>query len=437
MAELTVTPADALLDVPRTIRADGLAAGETVVVASRTRRHGVTWQAQARFVAAADGSVATDRDAPVAGSSYTGVSANGLLWSQVPDTPGEREVFDAPPFGALATEIRLEHAGGRLTQPLLQHLLAPGVNRREIRDDGLVGTLYTPPGEGPHPAVVVLNGSNGGINEVRAALYAAHGYAALTLGYFNLPGLSPYISNTRLEYFEHALAWVHRSLRPRHGFVALSGQSRGGELVLLLASLFPQLVAAVVGYVPGAVVHSAQNACDPQSGRDGPAWLYRGEALPHLWQNNRHATWQPWDEGPEPRRHADALLTALRDTAAVERARIPVERIRGPVLLLSGGDDGSWPSSLYGRMVSQRLAQHAHPYPVEHLDFPRAGHAIQLPYVPTTQIDYRHPVSGRHSTGGGDAPANAEANATSWPAVLRFLGAAVVAHAGQTRSQNQ
>ena len=75
--------------------------------------------------------------------------------------------------------------------------------------------------------------------------------------------------------------------------------------------------------VPGAVVHSAQNACDPALGpdsRNGPAWLYRGEPLPHLWDNNRTATWQPWDEGPEPRRHANALLTALQDPQAVARA---------------------------------------------------------------------------------------------------------------------
>jgi len=141
--------------------------------------------------------------------------------------------------------------------------------------------------------------------------------------------------------------------------------------VLLLGSLLPELVSAVIGYVPGAVVHSAQNACDPAHGpdsREGPAWLFRGHALPHLWQGNRTATWAPWDSGPEPRRHADALLTALQDADAVERARIRVENIRGPVLLLSASDDGSWPSSLYGRMVSERLATWRHPHPVEHLD---------------------------------------------------------------------
>lgn len=424
MARLTITPADALIDVPRRIALSGLDPAEEITLSSRTKRGpDVVWRSSARFRADAAGMVELQRDAPLSGS-YAGVSAMGLIWSQAPETDGApREIFDAAePAAPLTTEIELQRADGSVLQGrLLQRLAADGVTRREIRDAGLVGTLFLPAGPGPHPAVLVLNGSGGGINEPRAALYASHGYAALALGYFKAPGRSDYISNTPLEYFETALQWLHRELRPAKGFVALSGQSRGGELVLLLGSLFPELVSAVIGYVPGAVVHSAQNACDPALGREGPAWLHRGQALPHLWQDNRSASWAPWDEGPEPRRHADALLTALRDAEAVERARIRVEQIHGPVLLLSAGDDGSWPSSLYGRMVVERLAAHRHPHAFEQLDFEGAGHSIVFPYVPTTQLVYAHPVSGRLSTTGGAPAPNAQADEASWAGVLRFL----------------
>ncbi|SDP53606.1 Acyl-CoA thioester hydrolase/BAAT N-terminal region [Rhodoferax sp. OV413] len=427
MAALSISPADALIDVPRRIAVQGLVAGEEILVSSRTLRGpGVAWLAEARFRADADGTVDLARDAPLSGS-YAGVSAMGLVWSQAPETAGaSREVFAAEPGAALETSVRVQRSdGSQLQGGFVQRLAGEGVTRREIREEGLVGTLYLPPGAGPHPAVLVLNGSGGGINEPRAALYASHGYAALALGYFKAPGLPDYISNTPLEYFEKALYWMHRRLRPAQGFVALSGQSRGGELVLLLGSLFPESVSAVIGYVPGAVVHSAQNACDPTTGRDGPAWIYRGQPLPHLWENNRTATWAPWDEGPQPRRHANALLTALQDPEAVERARIRVENIRGPVLLLSASDDGSWPSSRYSRMVVERLEQHQHPHAVEHLDFADAGHSIVFPYVPTTQLVYAHPVSGRTSTSGGAPAPNALADAQSWPAVLRFLKHAV------------
>jgi dienelactone hydrolase len=438
-ARLVVEPADALIDVPRRIAVEGLAPGETVTLSSRTvRGPGVAWESSADFRADAAGRIDLRRDAPLPGGSYGGVSAMGLVWSQAPASPGApREVFAAEPAAALSTEIAARRDGApprpapqdtALRATLVQRLAADGVARREIREDGLVGTLFLPAGPGPHPCVLVLNGSGGGINEPRAALYASHGYAALALGYFKAPGLSDHISNTRLEIFEDALRWMRRTLHPADGFVALSGQSRGGELVLLLGTLLPDLVSAVIGYVPGAVVHSAQNACDPALGREGPAWLWRGAPLPHLWENNRTASWAPWDEGPQPRRHAHALLTALDDADAVARAAIAVENIRGPVLLLSATDDGSWPSSRYGRMVAERLARFGHPHAVRHLDFEGAGHSIVFPFVPTTQLVYAHPVSGRLSTTGGAPAANARADEASWAGVLAFLADAVRAH---------
>ncbi|MFU1977274.1 acyl-CoA thioester hydrolase/BAAT C-terminal domain-containing protein, partial [Bordetella avium] len=300
-----------------------------------------------------------------------------------------------------------------------------GVTRQEVCEDGLVGTLYLPAGPGPHPAVMILNGSGGGINEPRAALYASHGYAAFALAYFKAPGLSDYISNTPLEYFQRGLRWLRRRVRPAHDFVALSGQSRGGELVLLLGATFPEEVSAVVAYVPGAVVHSGQNAADPKIGREGPTWLLDGKPLTHVWENNRSASWKPFDDGPAPHRHERAILTALQDPDAVARARIPVERIQGPVMLLSATDDGSWPSSLYSGMVRDKLAEVSHPHEVQWLDFQDAGHLIVFPYVPTTQMVYAHPVSGKISTSGGNPKDNARADEESWAGVLQFLHDAV------------
>ena len=423
-AAFSISPNVDLIDVPRRIALAGLPAGAEVVIAAETPRDGHLWRAEAVFRAGADGSIDLGRDAPVRGD-YAGVSAMGLVWAQT----GEGELFPPDLSRPLETTLTADIGGERIASGRFsQILMADGVTRRPLAEDGLVGTLFLPAGAGPHPAIVILNGSGGGINEPRAALYASHGYAALALGYFKCPGRSDYISDTHLEYFETALQWMHEQLRSRNDFVALSGQSRGGELVLLLGSLFPDRVSAVIGYVPAALVHSAQNACDPANGpdsRNGPAWIFRSQPLPHLWENNRTATWAPWDEGPEPRRHTHALLTALQDPQAVERARIAVERIRGPVMLLSASDDGSWPSSLYGRMVAERLQAHHHPHPVEHLDFEGAGHAIVFPYVPTTQLTYRHPVSGRLSTTGGAPAPNAHADEASWAAVRVFLQRAV------------
>lgn len=427
MLELSVSPADDLIDVPRRIVVSGVMPGELVEISSRTLRAGIPWRSRARFVADAQGQVDLTLAEAVDGD-YPGVSAMGLLWAQAPEQAGRREVFNADVQQALVTVLNATAASGSASAELVQRLCGEGVTRSELREQGLVGTLFLPAGDGPHPAVMILNGSGGGINEARAALYASRGYAALALAYFKAPGLSDYISNTPLEYFQTGLDWIRRNLKPQSDFVAISGQSRGGELVLLLAATFPQQVSAVLAYVPSALVHSGQNAADPAIGREGPTWLLQGKPLPHQWENNRTASWLPFDQGPPPHRHTLAMLTALQDEEAVQRARIPVENIRAPVLLLSAGDDGSWPSSVYARMVSDKLQEVAHPYPVEWQDYQDAGHAILFPYVPTTQLSYAHPVSGRISTGGGQPAPNAEADRHSWQQALAFLQRAVAAH---------
>jgi len=424
---ITVSPADDLIDVPRRILVTGAQPGEVVQVAGRTMRAGVAWRSSARFVADASGHVDLTL-APATEGDYQGISAMGLLWSQAPEQPGKRELFHADVQQPLATVLEATAAAGTAKAELIQRLCGDGVTRREVREQGLVGTLFLPAGAGPHPAVMILNGSGGGINEPRAALYASHGYAAFALAYFKAPGLSDYISNTPLEYFEKGLDWLRATVKPLGDFVAVSGQSRGGELVLLLGATFPEKVSAVLAYVPSALVHSGQNACDPAIGREGPTWLRDGKPLTHQWENNRHASWAPFDDGAPPHRHVLAMLTALQDKDAVAKARIPVEHIDAPVLLLSATDDGSWPSSIYSKMVSDKLDEVAHPHAVEWHDYQEAGHAILFPYVPTTQISYAHPVSGRISTGGGEPAANAHADKHSWQHAQEFLRNAIGAH---------
>ena len=416
---ISITPEIELIDVPRQIRVSGARPGsEVTIVARSSGPGGSVWQAEATFAADADGTVDPGRDAPVRGD-YAGVSAMGLIWSQHEAEPATRAKGGAASVEDVVTEFAV-HAGGEEARAGMTQILATkGVTRREIIEDGVSAVLYMPATDGPHPGVVILNGSGGGMNEPRAALYASRGYAALALGYFRAPGLSDWINDVPLEYFRDAFAWFRRSVVLKDDFVAITGQSRGGELVLLIAATYPEAVSAVMAYVPASCVHSAQSAGDPARGRLAATWTLDGRPLPHLWDGNRTGTYAPYDNGPEPKRHEYALLTAMADQAAVERARIPVEKITAPVLLINGTDDGWWPTDHHCDLIVERMrgaGRH-----VERLRFEDAGHSILFPYVPTTVITAAHPVSGIVSTSGGTPAANARANAESWAGVLDFL----------------
>ncbi|MGQ5717530.1 acyl-CoA thioester hydrolase/BAAT C-terminal domain-containing protein [Pseudochrobactrum asaccharolyticum] len=425
MLQISVEPAVALIDVERRITISGAKPQAKVTLKTQTKRAGHDWTSEAVFEADAQGAIDLTRDAPVSGT-YQGVSAMGLIWSQNHSEQGMFPLFHPDLSRALETTITASSGDDSSDALLVQTLMTEGVIREEVRVNGLVGTLYRAAGSEARPAVMIMNGSGGGVNEPRAALYASRGYHALALGYFGAEGLPKYISNTPLEYFEKGLDWLRDAVKPKDDFVAISGQSRGGELVLLLGATYPQKVSAVIGYVPSAFVHGGQAAADPALGRDGPCWLYQGKPLTHIWDNNRFASWKPYDDGTQPRRNSAAMRTALADPEAMRKARIPVEKIAGPVMLISGGDDGAWPSDYYSLLVQSSLLAAKHAFPVAWYNHPQAGHSILFPYVPATQIVHAHPVNGNLTTMGGEADVNAQANAASWQAVLQFLSQATV-----------
>ncbi|WP_233837857.1 acyl-CoA thioester hydrolase/BAAT C-terminal domain-containing protein [Paraburkholderia sp. ZP32-5] len=425
---LSFEPAHALIDVPRSIRLAHFSPHESVRIrASLTRADGTLWQSHAHFTAGPDGSLDLDDAVPAEGSSYRHASASGLIWSlelvRGSETPRGDEAIDSRTIEFEATSA----SGARATATLVQQLVADGVSRTEIRAEGLVGTLFQPAGSGPHPVVIVLNGSGGGINEARAALLAAHGFAAFALGYFQAPGRPDHISATPLEYFATAIAWSRMNLAPAHGFVALLGQSRGAELALLLGATYGSAVSAVVGYVPSSVVHGTLRAGRPGEHPASPAWTLGGQRLATVWDDNRTADWAAFNSTVSPVRQAPSFVSALRDTDAVERSRIRVENITGPVLLLSGTDDGFWPSSTMADGIVERMHAARHPYPVAHLKYEGAGHSIHFPFVPTTRIVKPHAVAKVDLSAGGTPEANARANEESWPKVVEFLRAAVAA----------
>lgn len=418
---------DGVIDQPRRIRASGLASGFARLEALLAHPDGSHWRSEAQFQIGDDGRLDTETQLPVTGDWHE-AEPMAPIWSmrQVnPPTRPERTEGTEP----WSIELRIvDGSGASAAATLVQRFLAPGVTRREVRDEGLSGTLFTPAGSGPHPAIIVLNGSGGGTPEQRAALYAAHGYAALALAWFKAPGRPEHISDTPLEYFEQALIWLRREVKPRNDFVAVAGLSRGGELALLLGATFPQLVSAVIGYVPSAVVHGTLRAGRPEQPRDADAWTWQGQPLRNVWWENPHASWEAFDRPPVPGaaiRQAPAFVAVDADPGSVAAARIPVERIAGPLLLISGTDDGFWPSTAYCERIHAELAGAGHRWPVRHVRNEGAGHAIGFPYVPTTQIARVHPVAGVLISGGGTPAANARANRESWQAVLAFLDQAV------------
>ena len=56
--------------------------------------------------------------------------------------------------------------------------------------------------EGVHPGVIDMFGAAGGNLEIRAALLAAHGFAAMSLASFRFEDLPTDLTDVQFDYFE-------------------------------------------------------------------------------------------------------------------------------------------------------------------------------------------------------------------------------------------
>lgn len=405
-----IKPDTALVDERVSIRVTGLASGQTVAIkATMIDRTGREWASRAVFTADRSGIIDLSRQAPTEGS-YSGVDAMGLFWS-MDMTAGQSTAPSQPRslLEPLTMKFDAESDGKIIASGSLKRLYtAPDVKARDVRDNGLVGRFYEPAGGGARPAILVLGGSEGGLqSETRAALLAAHGYAALALAYFGLEGLPKTLELIPLEYLKKGIDWMASQPGVDRARMAVTGGSKGGELALLLGATFPEM-KAVVAYVPSGLVWEGIG----QTGSSrGSSWTYRGEQLPYANTKTTQAFLS--QDFSKPIKIGSLYVEGLKDTAVIEKAAIAVEKINGPVLLISGRDDQLWPSSIMSEMVIERLKKNNHRFRYEHLAYEGAGHAIGTSYLPT-------PRGGRLVT-GGTREAYARAQADSWPKVLRFF----------------
>lgn len=419
---IEVTPASSLADEPLTIRLAGFGPHQRVELTAYLEDDaGRGWGSRAVFTCDEDGAADLSQHKP-AGGSYREADPMGLLWSMSPRDAKDGGLYvkenTAPTRVTFTAEVDGTTAAAREIERMY---LAPGVKRIAVDEDGIVGTYFKPAGAQPHPAIMVMHGTANRIMEDRGSLLASRGYAVLSLLYFGAKGLPDEFIRIPVEYFEKCIAWLSARPEVKEGGVALVGVSRGGEGALQVASKLEQINAVVSISGSGVVFEGLHR--NPREGEPDTPWTWHGEPVPYAKRKDSfsftaRAIWSGMSG--KPLSTLSTYIEGMKDEKAVDKATIEVERIKGPVLLVSGKGDRVWPSSLLSRIAAGRLEKAGHPYAFEHLDYDGAGHVVFLPYHPTS-VGYTRVFSGMALDFGGSPEANARASADSWAKMLRFL----------------
>jgi dienelactone hydrolase len=340
---------------------------------------------------------------PVRGT-YETPAGMGPFWSMQPDDL-RRQVYDTDQRSQSVTlRVRPEHdAEVVATATVDRHVADPSCAETDV-EEPVVGTLIESPGDNPAPGVVLFHGSGGTRPVTPARALASRGFTVLALQYVSpaYPALPDALVEVPVEYADRAVEWLAGHGTTTDDPVGLGGFSRGGELALLVGTRHD--VGAVINWVGSgilfnAVVRTDDGRVSPES-PDTAAWTLDGEPLAH-----------PSREAFDPGLDLEAAYRQWLDDTPDETLRaaeIPLERVRAPILFVSAGSDGVWPSRYLLNRAEARLDAMDYEYRVEHHSYDDAGHGIGVPFLPT----WPNRPSGPF---GGTLAGTAAAEADSWP----------------------
>ena len=218
------------------------------------------------------------------------------------------------------------------------------------KQHGVVETLLYLGDSENQPLIVAFGGAEGGIDWHRNHMKSKRdsliekGYAILAIGYFNAEGTPKNLDRISLDAISDTIMNIaKRNPKINESKIALIGGSRGGELVLNLASRFDHFNAVIAISTSNvsfpAITWSANTS----------SWTYKGKEVAYV---------------PAPLKIIGPalkgdLFTAhkmmLEDKEAVKKAEIKVENINGAILILSGKNDDQWPASEMSDQLIKRL----------------------------------------------------------------------------------
>ncbi len=439
--QFTINPTNpVLLGEPVAISLSGLPAGEDVkITAERVMTEWgsdkrAIYRAEAIFAVGADGTLDLARANPKSGSyggSAKRADARGLFWSMKPvSAPGSNDV--APERKQMETRLQARSVVG---DKLMAETVITFVNElANVKTEpvakfpGALFAIQTSDSEtkNKRPAIILLGGSEGGSMVTRgAAQLASYGFAVLALPYYSppvwpsqkaeLPALPAAFADIPVERLNEARAWLQAREAADADVdakrIAIHGTSKGAEFALLAGVHLPW-VTSVVAVVPSDVVWEGWGG-NVEPGKRASFALY-GKAFPFVPYQDFGQEFMGFQTGEDIRIRRPQDKGRAAHPAAAVAARIPVERIKVPVMLVAGQDDQVWNSAMMAHNIAERRAEAK--LETVSLIYSDAGHYLSgTGYDPTTQYDVGL------MKGGGTPMGNAQAQADAWPKTITFL----------------
>ncbi|XP_073669641.1 peroxisomal succinyl-coenzyme A thioesterase-like isoform X6 [Paramisgurnus dabryanus] len=330
------------------------------------------WEAFGHYISDEHGTVTVSKDESL-GGTYEGTEPMGLLWSMRP-VPGSRSGLRLRKKDVLSPMVvHISLYSGHLSEGFRQQTalaarvterwyIAPGVQRVDVREKGVRGTLFFPPGPGPYPGVMDLWGGGGGLEAYK--ILQNH----------------PKVQKDRL---------------------AMLGLSFGGVVTLSMAVNSKIIKSQCCVCISGSHVGSVD------------------KSLFKIFEEIKRNVNTMRVNGDNQLIHRNFIQPIPSDLTQ----KMDVGKIKCPLLLVNGGDDETLPAVESAEDMKEIMKKAGNLHLLEVLTYPGAGHLIEPPYTPHFRASNFIIQGGEKVVmlWGGQTKPHAYAQEDAWKKILAFL----------------
>lgn len=244
-----------------------------------------------------------------------------------------------------------------------------------FKQHGFVGHLAEPDAGSDRAVIVIMGGEQSLLPGIKfAERFADYGITGLAVSLFGAEGLPDTPNQIPLEMFLPAVRYLreHKHI----GHISVYGQS--------MCSIFAILVAQYIGGMENLILVSPTHVPfegtlkdrKTMTGHSVATW--HDKDIPFVKADFSNGKAGKYQKHPAVSHKVTgmwvAYYNAYQNDAAVQKARLAVEKTDARVLLIAGQEDEAWPAELSAREIERQLKNSGYQKDVKVVLFPHGSH---------------------------------------------------------------
>ena len=322
------------------------------------------WQSEAIFLSDSNGIVSLEKS-PSIGGDYTGIRSMGLFESLKAVTIVNKkhigDLKNLPLNDVVSYKISVLSDEKLLAKTTFNRFYKNyNINYCDILRDSWQGRLFYEEDKNKKPAIIVLSGSDGGIEKAQniAMMLSNHGFVTLAISYFGMNNQKSSLDRIPLENIEEALKYIQKLTFVDSAKIGIYGRSKGAEYSLMFLTKYDGIKCAVLNSPSDRVYEGLKGKRNSKHS----SWTYGGKEISY-----------------KPFKIKEFIMNMLTKKSNIDDSGVmDIENVTCPLLLITSIKDEIWDS--YSASIN--IMKKAKSYEKSIVLTTELGHMNTISYLP-------------------------------------------------------